>query len=75
MGNSVSLNKINFEDMQGIITNKNALIINTLCSSNQNCLIKGTVTAENESKIINEQLQLRNMKILIMKTLLKLYLI
>ena len=65
MGNSVSLNKINFEDMQGIITNKNALIINTLCSSNQNCLIKGTITAENESKIINEQLQLRNMKILI----------
>ncbi len=58
-----TLNKINFEDMQCVITDKNAIIINTLISSNQNCLIKGTINAENETKIINEQLQLRNTKI------------
>ena len=41
MGNSVStntLNKINFEDMQNLITEKKALIINTLPNTNQNCL-------------------------------------
>ena len=55
-----TLNKINFEDMQNLITDKNALIINTLTNSNQACLIKGTINAENETKIINEQLYSRN---------------
>tara|TARA_Y100000389_G_scaffold70094_1_gene66797 strand:- start:8234 stop:8668 length:435 start_codon:yes stop_codon:yes gene_type:complete len=57
-----TLNKINFEDMQNLITDKNALIINTLTNSNQICLIKGTINAENETKIINEQLHSRNIK-------------
>ena len=63
MGNSVStntLNKINFEDMQSLITEKKALIINTLPNINQNCLIMGTIPAENEIKLINEYISSRN---------------
>tara|TARA_B100001057_G_C22584791_1_gene846599 strand:+ start:305 stop:736 length:432 start_codon:yes stop_codon:yes gene_type:complete len=63
MGNSVStntLNKINFEDMQSLITEKKALIINTLSNINQNCLIMGTIPAENEIKLINEYISSRN---------------
>tara|TARA_B100000902_G_scaffold399784_1_gene472521 strand:- start:292 stop:726 length:435 start_codon:yes stop_codon:yes gene_type:complete len=57
---SNTLNKINFEDMQNIITEKKALIINTLPISNQNCLIVGTTPAENETKFINEYLSTGN---------------
>ena len=41
MGNSVSINKINFEDVQEAIK-KDYIIINTLPSSNQKCLIDNT---------------------------------
>ena len=62
MGNTLSLNKINFEDMQSLINDNNILIINTLTNTDQICLIKGTINAENETKIINEQLQSRNIR-------------
>ena len=48
--------------MQNLITDKHALIINTLTYSNQICLIKGSISAENETKIINEHLHSRNIK-------------
>ena len=55
-----TLNKINFEDMQNLITEKKALIINTLPVSDQNCLIIETTQAENEAKFINEYISTRN---------------
>jgi hypothetical protein len=52
MGNQISVNKINFEDMQYAIKHK-YLIINTLPLSEQNYLIYGTVDAQTESEILN----------------------
>ena len=45
MGNSYSMNKVNFEDIQFILydKNNNYLLINTLEESSQNCLITNTV--------------------------------
>jgi hypothetical protein len=54
MGNSQTLKKINFEDMQEVINSKNCIIINTLHDKNQDCLIEGTVSIENEIKLLNE---------------------
>ncbi len=54
MGGSISLNKINFEDMQTIIQNKDAIIISTLSDHRQNCLLVGTLNASEEVSILNE---------------------
>jgi hypothetical protein len=54
MGNSQTLKKINFEDMQEVINSKKCIIINTLHDKNQDCLIEGTVSIENEIKLLNE---------------------
>ena len=54
MGNTNSVKKINFEDMQDMITDKNTVIVNTLDISNQNCLIKKTIPAGEEVEIINK---------------------
>ena len=53
MGNTLSLKKISFKDMQNIIYNKNYYIINTLPINNQNCLIKNTINADDEVNVIN----------------------
>ena len=53
MGNANSVKKINFEDMQDMITDKNTVIVNTLDISKQNCLIKKTIPAGEEVEIIN----------------------
>ena len=53
MGNSVSVKKINFEDMQHAINDINTLIINTMSSKFQNCLIERTTSIEEEIKTIN----------------------
>lgn len=53
MGNTNSVKKINFEDMQDMIIDKNTVIVNTLDISNQNCLIKKTIPAGEEVEIIN----------------------
>ena len=53
MGNTNSVKKINFEDMQDMITDKNTVIVNTLDISKQNCLIKKTIPAGEEVAIIN----------------------
>ena len=54
MGNTQSMKKINYEDMQTVIKNPEIyLIINTLPSSEQHCLIVNTTLANEEEAIIN----------------------
>lgn len=55
MGNTQSMKKINFEDMQNVIKNPEIyLIINTLPPSEQNCLIVNTILANDEEVIVNK---------------------
>ena len=60
MGNKLSIQKVNFEDIQNVLNNqvKNVLIINTLenTSEAQYCILPGTVRYANEEKIINNYL-------------------
>lgn len=61
MGNSQSINKINFESVQNIINNNitcgQFMIINTLENNNQNCLIKNTLSPEEEIIALNNYLK------------------
>ena len=59
MGNSQpSSIKINYEDIQYIIKNREGhLLINTLSNSEQNCLITNTININNEENIINTYLK------------------
>jgi 23S rRNA pseudoU1915 N3-methylase RlmH len=61
MGNSQSINKINFESVQNIINNNitcgQFMIINTLENNNQNCLIKNTLSPEEEISALNNYLK------------------
>ena len=55
MGNNTSTRKVNFEDVQYSMKNKNKfLLINTLDSSRQNILIKNTVPIGKEEELINK---------------------
>ena len=55
MGNTQSVNKINFEDVQYIIKHRDSsLLINTLDENNQDCLIMNTITMNQEEQIINK---------------------
>ena len=54
MGNTQSMKKINYEDMQTVVKNPEIyLIINTLSHSEQQCLIINTTPANEEESIIN----------------------
>jgi hypothetical protein len=56
MGNTYSINKINFESMKKIINNNidsKFIIINTLKLDNQSCLIYKTISCQDEVNIIN----------------------
>ena len=54
MGNSTSTRKVNFEDVQYSMKNKNKFIlINTLNSSRQEVLIKNTLQIDKEEELIN----------------------
>ena len=58
MGNTVSCKKVNYEDVQECVSNKDRfIVINTLSVNEQNCLIKNTVPSQKEEAIINETLQ------------------
>jgi len=61
MGNSQSINKINFESVQNIVNNNitcgQFMIINTLENNNQNCLIKNTLSPEEEISALNNYLK------------------
>lgn len=54
MGNTISINKINFQDMQKIIVNPDYIIINTLSDTNQDCLILNTLYPNEEIIKITE---------------------
>ena len=56
MGNTISINKINFEDMQTACRSNQYIIINTLNEKNQECLIENTIAPDNEIKLINNYL-------------------
>jgi len=56
MGNKITINKINYEDMKYAIKN-NYIIINTLATTEQEILIVNTINAENETQIINNLLK------------------
>jgi hypothetical protein len=58
MGNTQSMKKINFEDMQTASKNPEIyLIINTLPILEQSCLILNTIRAEDEENIINKYIK------------------
>ena len=56
MGNNLSINKINFEDMKCMQNNSNSIIINTMESYKQNCLIEGTLPISKEETTLNNLL-------------------
>ena len=59
MGNKITTQKCNFEDIQKNLDNfktNNALLINTLKQKEQDCLIPYTIEILNEEKIINNYL-------------------
>ena len=53
MGN-ITFHKINFEELQSKLENKDIVLINTLPNELQNCLIYRTIEANQEVEIINE---------------------
>jgi hypothetical protein len=59
MGNTQSMRKINFEDMQTVTKNPEIyLLINTLpIGDHQSCLIHGTVSSTQEESAINKYLK------------------
>ena len=67
MGNSYSMQKINYEDMQTVVKNPEIyMLINTLPVGFQDCLIANTVTVDQEEAIINKYLkENRNIRIII----------
>lgn len=57
MGQTQTAIKCNFEDVQNIKKNKNAILINTLSNDEQDCLIYGTIPLIKEIAIINKSLE------------------
>ena len=53
MGNTHSIRKINFEDMQKFTKDTNCIIINTMPLGKQGCLISNTIDASKETTTIN----------------------
>ena len=54
MGNSQSIRKINFEDVQYMIKNSGGyVIINTLPVSEQDCLLPHTMNIHKEEELVN----------------------
>jgi len=68
MGNSQSIQKLNFEDIQYVLKNSEShLLINTLPDTEQICLLPNTIHASQEETIINKYLNngMKNIKIII----------
>jgi hypothetical protein len=65
MGNTNSVHKISFKQMQTIIQNKDYIIINTLSPDLQNCLIINTLNASQEVSIINNLIKTNKERIII----------
>ena len=63
MGQNISINRINYENIQRSIKNQddnNLILINTLETNNQECLIYKTVNVNDEINIINIYLKKNN---------------
>jgi hypothetical protein len=59
MGNSQSIQKINFEDVQTILKNHDSyLLIHTLDGNEQDCLIPYTISANQEETVINQMMKM-----------------
>ena len=68
MGNTNSMNKINFEDIQFLLNNKDKyILINTLQENEQECLLPNTIAPEKEITLINSVIQngIKDIKIVI----------
>ena len=68
MGNSQSIQKINYEDIQYIVKNpEGVVLINVLGVSEQDCLIPSTISINKEIELINECIKShhKNIKIVI----------
>jgi hypothetical protein len=68
MGNSQSMQKVNFEDIQYVLKNNEThLLINTLLESEQGCLIPNTISPKKEEELINKFLKngKKNIKIIV----------
>jgi len=64
MGNSQSVQKINFEDVQYVIKNPEThLLINTLNETQQDCLLPNTTNIIQEELLINKLIKNGNKKI------------
>ena len=57
MGNTKSVQKVNFEDIQFLLKNKKPILINTLDQTDQTCLIKGTISIMEEEQVINSYMK------------------
>jgi len=60
MGNSNSITKANFEDIQHSIKNNSSYIINVLSRNEQQCLIQNTMNIDDEESVINNLLEKNN---------------
>ena len=66
MGNTNSINRVNFEFVKNNINNNEYIIINTLKNNEQDILIKNTISTNDEEREINYFLKNnKNKKILI----------
>lgn len=65
MGNSASIQKINYEDVQYILKTsaESILLINTLSASDQMCLIPKTMNISKEEEIINNLIKNGNKQV------------
>lgn len=64
MGNSQSIRKINYEDVQYIIKNPEThVIINTLPISEQDCLLPHTMNIHKEEEIMNQFINIGNKQV------------
>lgn len=72
MGNAQSYARVNFEEVQGFISNdsngmlKDVYLINTLDMTKQNCVIKNTINANEEEELINKLLRQDNSRPIIL---------
>lgn len=67
MGNSQSIKKINYQDIQYAIKNHNShLLINTLNDNEQECLLPNTVNIHKEVELVNHFIKTGNKEIKIL---------
>ena len=65
MGNTSSVNKINYEDLIFLSNQNDCILINTLPPTMQDCLIINTVTINDEENVINSYLKTNQRKTII----------